>query len=883
MAEREKSRKGSENIESLKIPPYSINAEQSVIGALMLDKQSWDKVADMLIEEDFYRRDHQLIYRGIRILAEKQSPLDVITLSESLEQLGWLEECGGLAYLATLAKETPSAANIEAYANIVREKSILRQLIHSGSEIADLAYSPQGRETIQLIESAEQTVFKIADQYRRKGTGFSAIKPLLAKAIERIETLFHQDGHITGASTGFSDFDEMTSGLQSSDLIIVAGRPSMGKTTFAMNIAEHVAIKEQLPVAVFSMEMPGEQLAMRMISSLGRIDQHRVRTGKLEDDEWPRMTSAISILSETKLYIDDTPAMTPTEVRARCRRLARENDGKLGLVVLDYLQLMQSPGSESRVNEISDISRQLKGLAKELGTPVIALSQLNRSLEQRPNKRPIMSDLRECVPGDTLVCLTDGRRVPIRELVGTTPRVFAMSEDQKIIEAGSDKVWKIGPKPLLKVSLASGREIRATAKHRIFTGTGWQTLGDIKVGDRIALARSLSEPTAPLEWPDHEVALLGHLVGDGSYIKHQPLRYTTASEDNSNAVREAAEAFGCTVNRHEGRGAWHQLVISGNGNRWAPRGVNLWLRNLGIYGQRSEQKHLPEDVFRLSNRQIALLLRHLWATDGSIYVRKDRGAPRIYFSTCSERLARDVAALLMRFGIVARIGKVVQREGKPVWNVDVRSSAQQRLFLDEIGAFGPRVAPAEKARLALAYVTSNPNVDTVPLEIFEEVKAAMKSRGISHRAMASMRGTSYGGSSHFNFSPSRQVVPDYARHLEDPSLNVWAESELFWDQVVRIEADGIEDVYDLTVPGPASWLADGIVSHNSGAIEQDADLIVFIYRDEVYNKDTTDKGSAEIIIAKQRNGPIGTTRLTFLGQYTRFENYIHDPYAGEPY
>ncbi|MEN9682214.1 MAG: hypothetical protein RLZZ627_2107 [Pseudomonadota bacterium] len=395
MAERERSRKGSENIENLKIPPYSINAEQSVIGALMLDKLAWDKVAEILIEDDFYRRDHQLIYRAIRILAEKQSPLDVITLSESLEQLGWIEECGGLAYLATLAKETPSAANIEAYANIVREKSILRQLIHSGSEIADLAYSPQGRETIQLIESAEQTVFRIADQYRRKGTGFSPIKPLLAKAIDRIETLFQQDGHLTGASTGFTDFDEMTSGLQNSDLIIVAGRPSMGKTTFAMNIAEHVAIKEQVPVAVFSMEMPGEQLAMRMISSLGRIDQHRVRTGKLEDDEWPRMTSAINILAETKLYIDDTPAMTPTEVRARCRRLARENDGKLGLIVLDYLQLMQSPGSESRVNEISDISRQLKGLAKELNVPVIALSQLNRSLEQRPNKRPIMSDLRE--------------------------------------------------------------------------------------------------------------------------------------------------------------------------------------------------------------------------------------------------------------------------------------------------------------------------------------------------------------------------------------------------------------------------------------------------------------------------------------------------------
>lgn len=393
MAER--TRKKTDNVEALKIPPYSITAEQSVIGALMLDKQSWDKVADFLIEDDFYRRDHQLIYRAIKILAEKQSPLDVITLSETLEQLGWLEECGGLAYVATLAKETPSAANIVAYAEIVREKSVLRQLITSGSDIADLAFYPQGRQTIELIESAEQKVFHIADQYRRKGTGFSPIKPLLAKAIDRIEMLFQKEGHITGASTGFNDFDDLTSGMQPSDLVIVAGRPSMGKTTFAMNIAEHVAIKEQVPVAVFSMEMPGEQLAMRMISSLGRIDQHRVRTGKLEDDEWPRMTSAINILAETKLYIDDTPAMTPTEVRARCRRLARENDGKLGLVVLDYLQLMQSPGSESRVNEISDISRSLKALAKELNVPVIALSQLNRSLEQRPNKRPIMSDLRE--------------------------------------------------------------------------------------------------------------------------------------------------------------------------------------------------------------------------------------------------------------------------------------------------------------------------------------------------------------------------------------------------------------------------------------------------------------------------------------------------------
>ena len=394
MAER--SRKPADNVEALKVPPYSVTAEQSVIGALMLDKQAWDKVADVLIEDDFYRRDHQLIYRAIKLLAEKQSPLDVITLSETLEQLGWLEECGGLAYLATLAKETPSAANIVAYAEIVREKSVLRQLISSGGDIADLAYHPQGRQTIELIEAAEQRVFHIADQYRRKGTGFSPIKPLLAKAIDRIEMLFQKEGHITGASSGFNDFDEMTSGLQPSDLIIVAGRPSMGKTTFAMNLVENAVLRTDKAVLVFSLEMPGESLIMRMLSSLGRIDQTKVRSGQLDDDDWPRLTSAVNLLNDRKLFIDDTAGISPSEMRARTRRLAREH-GEIAMIMVDYLQLMQIPGSagDNRTNEISEISRSLKALAKEFNCPVIALSQLNRSLEQRPNKRPVNSDLRE--------------------------------------------------------------------------------------------------------------------------------------------------------------------------------------------------------------------------------------------------------------------------------------------------------------------------------------------------------------------------------------------------------------------------------------------------------------------------------------------------------
>jgi len=383
-------------VESLKVPPNSIQAEQSVLGGLMLDNQTWDSVADKVVVEDFYRKDHRLIFTTIEKLAEKQDPFDVITLSEALDGIGELQNVGGLAYLGTLAKDTPSAANIVAYANIVRDRSVLRQLIHIGTEISDSAFNTEGRDTSELLEQAERDVFKIAEQRQRgQEGGFKSIKNLLATAVDKIETLYEQEGSITGESSGFSDFDDLTSGLQPADLIIVAGRPSMGKTTIAMNMAENVAISSGKPVAVFSMEMPGDSLAMRMMSSLGRIDQNKVRTGKLDDDEWPRLTSAINMLAETKLFIDDTPALTPTEVRARSRRLVREH-GPLGLIVLDYLQLMQSPSSgESRVQQISDISRGLKALAKELNVPVVALSQLNRNLEQRPNKRPVMSDLRE--------------------------------------------------------------------------------------------------------------------------------------------------------------------------------------------------------------------------------------------------------------------------------------------------------------------------------------------------------------------------------------------------------------------------------------------------------------------------------------------------------
>jgi replicative DNA helicase len=360
----------------------------------MIDNSAWDQVADRIVGDDFYRRDHRLIFDAISSLAERSQPCDAVTVSECLERHGELSEAGGLAYLGQLAKDTPSAANILAYADIVRERATLRSLIRIGGEIATSAGAADGREASDLLDEAERKVFEIAERGRRRGVGFVELRRILPAAVDRLDELFSSEGHITGISTGFDDLDRMTAGLQPGELVVVAGRPSMGKTSFAMNIAEHAAISAKQPVAIFSMEMSAEQLSFRMISSLGRVNQSHLRTGNFSDEDWHRINTAVTIMSEARIFIDDTPALNPTEVRARARRLSREHG--LGLIVLDYIQLMGVAGNtENRATELSLISRSLKALAKELSVPIIALSQLNRSVEQRTDKRPVMSDLRE--------------------------------------------------------------------------------------------------------------------------------------------------------------------------------------------------------------------------------------------------------------------------------------------------------------------------------------------------------------------------------------------------------------------------------------------------------------------------------------------------------
>jgi replicative DNA helicase len=383
---------------ALKLPPHSVEAEQSVLGGLLLENSAWERVADLINEQDFYRADHRAIWRHTQQLISENRPADVVTVAEVLESHNRLEEVGGLVYLAALAQNTPSAANIRHYAEIVRERSVLRRLVEVGAEIAESAYSPLGRSAAEILDAAEAKVFDIKEAGARALQGFQPLQPLLVEVVNRIDELYSRDNpsDVTGVATGFADLDMRTSGLQPGDLIIVAGRPSMGKTAFSLNIAENVALNGGLPVAVFSMEMGANQLVMRMLGSVGKLDQHKLRTGKIAEDDWPRLTHALGRLNEAPVFIDESPGLTVMDLRARARRLARQSAGKLGLIVIDYLQLMSGSGSgENRATEISEISRALKGLAKELHVPIVALSQLNRSLEQRPNKRPVMSDLRE--------------------------------------------------------------------------------------------------------------------------------------------------------------------------------------------------------------------------------------------------------------------------------------------------------------------------------------------------------------------------------------------------------------------------------------------------------------------------------------------------------
>ncbi|MEX2502018.1 MAG: replicative DNA helicase [Trueperaceae bacterium] len=856
-------------------PPQNLEAEQSVLGSVLLDNEVYAALEGVLRPEQFYKESHRKLFRAMGRLFQRGEPIDLVTLSEELRQTGQLDEVGNVPYLVGLADAVPTAAYAESYARIVAEKAVLRDLIGASGKILQTAYD-QAMPLDEVLDASEKAIFELASS--KRAHVFGSMQDLVGDTFAYINELFANPDPVSGLRTGFRELDQMTAGLQPASLNVLAARPSMGKTAFALTIAQNVALRENATVGLFSLEMSGVQLVTRMLCSEARVDMSRVRNGQLSDRDFQRLADTAGRMSEAKIFIDDNADLTVMELRSRSRRLKAEHG--IDLIVVDYLQLMSGGGSagrygaENRQQEISSISRGLKALARELDIPVLVLSQLSRAVESRPNKRPMLSDLRECVTGDTLVNLSDGTRRPVAELVGEAPCVTSISNEGRLRPARAELVWQVGERDVIVVRTASGRTIRCTPDHRLLGANGWVTAGTLHEGDRLATARRLPAPASPERWEGDAVALLGQLIGDGSYLSGQPLRYTSASDPNLRTVATSARSMGSTVRTHAGRASQSQLSIGGNKTRWKAAGVGAWLKDLGVSGQRSFEKRVPSAAFRLANDQIGLLLQHLWATDGCIGVRKPgtRGGHNVYYATDSRGLAYDVAALLLRLGIVARIRSRPSRtERHTSYQVAVSGARDARIFLERVGAFGPRIEQAKRLAEALDGIRAATNTDTVPIERFEVVRERMRSAGASTRAMAKVRGTAYGGAAHFASAPSRATLASYAAVLDAPDIAA-ASNDLYWDRVTDVRPAGRELVYDLTVPDTACWLADGVVSHNSGAIEQDADLVMFIYRDEYYDPQSEKQGIAEILVGKQRNGPVGGIDLQFHNAHVRFND-----------
>ena len=814
-------------------PPQDIVAEQSVLGGMMLSKDAIADVVEVLRAPDFYRPAHETIFEAITDLYSRGEPADAVTVSDELTKRGEINRVGGPAYLHELIQSVPTAANAGYYAEIVAERAVLRRLVSAGTKIVQLGYGQDG-EVEDLVNAAQAEVFAVAE--RRQGEDYVALSEVMESAMDEIEAAGHRGEGITGVPTGFYELDELTHGLHGGQMIVIAARPAVGKSTFALDFARSAAIKHKLPTVFFSLEMSRNEIAMRLMSAEATIQLQDLRRGTLRDEQWAKIAKVMGPLNESPLFIDDSPNMSLMEIRAKCRRLKQQHG--LRLVVLDYLQLMSSGKKvESRQQEVSEFSRALKLLAKELDVPVIALSQLNRGSEQRQDKRPMVSDLREsgCLTADTRVLRSDtGAETTMGELFATGAKdvpVWALDESLRYVERHLTHVFSTGIKPVYRMTLASGRAIRATGNHPFFTYAGWRALETLTEGDRVGVPRHVNGPSLRVDWDDRQVKMLAHLIGDGSFVRRQPIRYATKDETND-------------------------------------------------FGARSHEKFVPEAVFALPKRQIALFLRHLWATDGSVTVNKAETGGRIYYASTSRRLLDGIAVLLLRFGITARIKKATPKGAyRPGYTLDVSGADDQRRFLQEIGVDGERSINCERLLRIVREVTTNTNVDTVPREVWDDVRSILAEKDVRHRDFQAALGTQYCGSALFKSSPSRQRLAQVAEVLNSAELEIHALNDVFWDAIVSIEPDGVEEVFDATVLGTHNFIANGIAVHNS--IEQDADMVILLHREDVYNKESPRAGEADILVAKHRNGPTKDIVVAFQGHYSRFANMAVDSGDGE--
>ena len=861
-----------------RVPPHDLDAEMSVIGSILLDPLSVAKVLQFLHPEDFYRENNGQIYRASLDLFAAGEPIDNVTLAAQLQTMGLLDRVGGRAQLASMQGAVPTAANIEYYGRIVKEKAYKRRLISAGSNIAGFGYD-DSVEAEEAINQAQSLVFGVADD--RDQRELSKLYDLLGPAMERISLQMESGQGIVGIPTGFHDLDRMTGGFKDSDLIIVAGRPSMGKTSLALNISLHAALEGKKSVAIFSLEMSKEQLTERLLTEQAQIDAQRMHRGLLTEAEFDRVSNALGPLGEAAIYIDDTPVMDELTLQLKARQ-AKMRHG-IDLILIDYLQLMhgRSRGDDNRVQEVSSISRALKGLARELRIPVIAISQLSRAPEQRPDKRPILSDLREsgCLAGDTPIYLPDsGTYVPIKDLVGKSGfRVLALDQGWWRMEAKTvTNAFATGHKPVFKLTTNLGRSIRATANHKFLTMEGWRRLDELAPGDRIALPRILQGPVEDT-MSQEEMGLLGHLIGDGCTLPTHAIQYTTKDPVLAEeVVRLATSVFGNEVRpRIKPERTWIQVYIPPT--RHLTHGVRnpvrVWLEDLGAFGLRSYEKRVPAKVFNQSLAGIAVFLRHLWSTDGCVHLSHGISHyANVYYASSSEGLARDVQSLLLRLGITARLSRHSQGEkGRDQYHVWINGQEDIFGFLAVVGAIGTnksvhRVAIVEY----LTGKTVNTNRDVIPASAWRvHALPAMAEAGITSREMQASIGSAYSGTGIYKQNLSRERAGRVARAVRSDELELLSISDVYWDLISAISPDGEDEVYDLTVEDLHNFVAGNVIAHNS--IEQDSDVVMFLFRPEYYKSDER-PGIAELIVAKHRNGPTGMVELKFRRDHTRFYN-----------
>lgn len=882
----------------VKIAPNSKESEMMVLGCMLTSVNSLNIGADALDDHDFYYAEHKIVFSVLKEAYRKDKPADVHLVCEELKRMEKLELIGGAAYIATLAQYAGTSAFIEEYAEVVKSKSLLRKMIHAAQTVEKNALD-EPSDVHGTLDDAQQLFFKIS-QSANPGSGLlisdllSGVKaqsqlPYIKELQERQELFSKrgaQDPGITGIPSYFVDLDRLTNGLNQSHLVIVAARPAMGKTAFALNIAENVCFKHQQPVGIFSLEMTAEQLLHRIICSQAEVESDKIRTGALSGLEFQRIVSTIAQMQNQTMVIDDQPGLKITDLRARARRMLETYGIKL--LIIDYLQLISGSGNlrtmENRQNEISEISRMLKTLARELNIPIICLSQLSRKVEDRAGHRPMMSDLREsgCLSADTTIKdAKTGALHTIKELaerkVQTPFYVHAIDEQLKLGHHLMTRVFYSGKKTVYELKTRSGRTIKASANHPFLKLAGWTRLDKLKAGDKIGLPRQVNHLNETAQNRKNELVLLAHLLGDGCILPNQPYHYTSEDEENLATVSSAsAQLFGIQPRLVKQKNWYHLYLPSPfplTHKRYHP--ITDWFNQLGIGRVHSFEKRIPNMVFEQTESEIALFLHHLWGTDGNISYKKLKGrkvAGAIYYASSSPVLAKQVQHLLLNVGIQSTLSIQRSKQGhRDMHHVIVQGATNQQLFLKKIGSSGKRGQITTELLQHLEEIQPNPNCDVIPKEAWPLfITPAKEKNNMGWRDVCAKLNMSYCGSTLFKHGVSRQRMQRLHKIFNEPTLLNLAQSDVYWDEILSITEVGIEDVYDATVEGVHNFLANDIIVHNS--IEQDSDIVMFLLRREYY--DPNDKpGMAEVIVAKNRHGGVGSVNLAFIKELAQFRNY----------